>query len=94
MWTCGALLVGVGIFGDYYQWWSSKPFLTNLVSALTGAFFGIPFVLLVLQRITDHQAEQLEKKHVQRLAERASRQFMSSVKRITGPTSGYDDPEK
>jgi hypothetical protein len=91
MWISGVLLIIVGIYGDYHNWWSDRQFLANMVSALTGSLFGIPFVLLVIQRITAYQTEQLEKRQVRRLATRAGQQFSSSVNLIlsTSVEAGY-----
>ncbi len=53
MWGLGPLLVALGALGDQYGWWDSRPFLTNLISGLTGAMFGIPVALLLLPGLTD-----------------------------------------
>ncbi|NUW38406.1 hypothetical protein HTZ77_44480 [Nonomuraea sp. SMC257] len=60
MWAVGMLLATAGWFGDRHGYWSDKPFTTNLVSSLTGAMFGIPVALMVIQRISGRQATHAE----------------------------------
>src|SRR5262245_33953951 len=51
MWTVGGLLAILGLAIDLDGGWADLPFLTNLISSLAGALIGIPFALLVVQRI-------------------------------------------
>jgi ABC-type xylose transport system permease subunit len=44
--AAGVALLVVGILGDSQGWWQSRPFLTNIVSTLAGACFGLPVLLL------------------------------------------------
>jgi hypothetical protein len=56
LWVLGAGLAVLGIVGDDRDWWKDRPFLTNLVSGVTGAGFGIPLALLVLSGLARRQA--------------------------------------
>jgi hypothetical protein len=60
MWLLGAGLVVLGWIGDSRGWWKDRPFLTNLVSSLTAALFGIPFALVILERIANARADREE----------------------------------
>ena len=52
----GVGLVVLGWIGDSRGWWKDRPFLTNLVSSVTTALFGIPFALVILERIANARA--------------------------------------
>lgn len=49
----GIALVGVGLLGDSKGWWQSRPFLTNVLSTIGGACFGLPVALVVLRRVAE-----------------------------------------
>jgi hypothetical protein len=55
LWVVGGILVGLGIYGDQHAWWSERPYLTNLVSSVTGAAFGLPIALLILGELAARQ---------------------------------------
>lgn len=42
LWGVGVVLLGAGWWGDQAGFWSSKPFITNVFSSLTAAWFGVP----------------------------------------------------
>src|SRR3712207_5152553 len=46
--VCGFI---VGLIGDLNGWWAGLAFTSNVLAGTTGACFGIPFAVLVLQRI-------------------------------------------
>jgi hypothetical protein len=48
--SLGLAVVSVGLIGDSFNWWQSRPFLANLLSTIGGACFGIPVALVVLRR--------------------------------------------
>src|SRR5262245_48568765 len=54
--TLGALLMVLGIVGDGFGWWNSRPFTTNLISGVTGACFAIPLALIGLRALSEAQA--------------------------------------
>jgi hypothetical protein len=85
--VCGVV---VGVFGDKHGWWDSRSFLTNLLSSLTGLFFGVPFALMVLTRLSGAQADLIEQRAVRRLAERATENFNAELIefRQTAPLRG------
>jgi hypothetical protein len=72
LWGFGLVLLTLGIWGDRAGFWASKPFLTNTFSALTGAAFGIPLALVVLQRVVASEADAAETRAAQRMAVRVS----------------------
>ncbi|EEP75281.1 conserved hypothetical protein [Micromonospora sp. ATCC 39149] len=61
MWSAGGLGTAVGAAGDQLGWWNDRPFLTNLMSSLVGALFGIPLALIVLRRITAMEGRRTER---------------------------------
>jgi hypothetical protein len=81
--SIGLIVVLLGWWADISGLWNDKPFLTNLASALTGAFFAIPFALIVLQHLETRHAQQLEKKDVSRLACHTATEFYSAVQKLT-----------
>jgi hypothetical protein len=85
MWIIGAALLTVGLIGDCHGFWVNKPFATNVITAFTGALFGIPIALLVLQQITSQQEAQAEARAARRLAARVSGNlYASALKWIVG----------
>jgi hypothetical protein len=68
MWLLGVLTTAAGVLGDAQGWWTDRPFLTNLVSSLAGALFGIPIALIVIQRITALETYRRERQDVVRFA--------------------------
>jgi hypothetical protein len=81
--SIGLIVVILGWRADISGLWNDKPFLTNLASALTGAFFAIPFALIVLQQLSTRQAEQLEKGEIGKLACRTATELYSAVQKLT-----------
>jgi hypothetical protein len=79
LWTTGAVLLAIGIWGDNVGFWDNKPFLTNTFSSLTGAAFGIPLALVVLQRVAASQADAAEARAAQRMAARISTDLAASA---------------
>ncbi|GAA2692115.1 hypothetical protein [Nonomuraea recticatena] len=58
MWCVGLLFVVFGVVGDVLRaWWSSMPFLTNLLTSATAFFFAVPFAVLVLQEASHRMAD-------------------------------------
>lgn len=64
MWLVGVVALAAGMVGDARHWWSSQPFLTNVVSSLTGFLFGVPFALVVLSRLTSVQRDHVSRGQV------------------------------
>jgi hypothetical protein len=61
-WIAGGILFGLGPIGDIAGIWSSLPFLTNMITALTSFCFAVPFAVLVLQELARQQANQSERR--------------------------------
>lgn len=69
--TAGIALAVLGAVGDAAGVWSRFPFLTNLASSLTGALFGLPVALVVVQRLLQAQTEANDRAAAWRLAIRS-----------------------
>jgi len=69
--TAGTVLAALGAVGDGAGVWSRFPFLTNLASSLTGALFGLPVALVVVQRLLQAQTEANDRAAAWRLAVRS-----------------------
>jgi hypothetical protein len=88
MWLIGVVLLVLGWVGDSHGFWSDRPFMTNLVSSVTGAIFGIPFVLVIIQQIATAQAERVEARAAQRLAARVSREMLNAARNMVQDSPG------
>lgn len=75
MLAAGVVLVVLGLVGDLAGFWSDLPFLTNLVSALTGALFGVPVAIVVVQRLLQAQADASDLAAAWRLATRSAHEM-------------------
>jgi hypothetical protein len=60
----GCCLLAVGTLGDARGWWGDAPFLTNVLSSMAGAMFGIPIALLVLPLLADDLTQHAERRAV------------------------------
>jgi hypothetical protein len=69
--SAGTVLAVLGAVGDAFGTWSRFPFLTNLASSLTGALFGLPVALVVVQRLLQAQTDANERAAAWRLAMRS-----------------------
>jgi len=85
----GGCLLALGLAADRFGWWTTRPFLTNLVSGVTSACFGVPFALLILASLTAHQAEQLQQANAKSLFDGALDSLAGWVRRVTASES-YD----
>lgn len=74
----GVVVFTLSAWGDRVGFWSNKPFLTNMISALIGATFAVPFALVVLQRLSFNQTAQFERLAVRRLAARAGEELVEA----------------
>jgi hypothetical protein len=57
MWMCAVAVTTVGVLGDTAGWWVAWPFLSNFLSEVAAAFFGVPFALIVVQRVSAVEGE-------------------------------------
>lgn len=67
---CGLALSFLGIVGDLQGWWEGFGFAANLLSSLTGLMFAVPFALVVLGRLAEHQDDVAEQRRVARISRR------------------------
>jgi hypothetical protein len=77
LWAVGLILLFLGEWGDSTGFWADRPFSTAVVSAMTGAAFGIPLALIILQRVAAAEADAAEARAARRLAVRISTSFAS-----------------
>lgn len=83
LWVFALLFLAAGLWVDSTGWWSSRPFLSNLASSLTGGLFGIPFALIVLQRISAREAARAEQISGMRVAVRATAHMTDATAALT-----------
>ncbi|MBD3135111.1 hypothetical protein [Microbispora bryophytorum] len=51
------MILVIGLMGDSIGVWESSPFLTNLLSSLTGFCFAVPVAIIVLHRVSTYQMD-------------------------------------
>jgi hypothetical protein len=88
--SLGAVVLVLGLTFEGQPWVQDRPFLTNVVSGLCGALFGIPFALFVVQRIARTQAEQVQRKAAHKIARWAADQLVDAVRRLAAFTDSTD----
>ncbi|WP_253868274.1 hypothetical protein [Promicromonospora umidemergens] len=67
---CGIALSFLGVVGDLRGWWEGFGFAANLLSSLTGLMFAVPFALVVVGRLAEHQDDVVEQRRVTRISRR------------------------
>jgi len=82
--SAGFVLAVLGAIGDAAGVWSRFPFLTNLASSLTGALFGLPVALVVVQRLIQAQAEVTDRAAAWRLAMRSAHNMRAAALTLIG----------
>jgi hypothetical protein len=83
MWVTALSLSALGVFGDLHHWWTDLQFVTNLVSSLAGALFGLPVALIVLKWLNAVEAEQRRRQDVVHLARIAVDDVVDNVDALT-----------
>jgi hypothetical protein len=83
LWASGVILLTFGEWGDSNGFWTNKPYLSNTFSSLTGAAFGVPVALVVLQRIAASEADAGEARAARRMASRVSADLAATVGALT-----------
>lgn len=78
----GMILLIVGVLGDIEKWWNELPFSSNILAGFTGALIGVPFVLLILGRMTAHQSEEMERRTARWLQQKAASDLCAIAGRI------------
>jgi hypothetical protein len=97
MWVLGLAVFLTGLWVDELGWWADRPFLSNMSSALASVLFGTPFALLVIQSLTEAEADRLAKKSTIELTLRATEHLESvasglTVKLISRDLRGRAEP--
>ncbi|MEO3785059.1 hypothetical protein ABGB12_17140 [Actinocorallia sp. B10E7] len=69
--------------GDFNGWWEERSFLTNMLSAICGALFGIPVALIFLQQISTQQALLIEKRRTVALARKVINNLKVAVESLS-----------
>jgi len=82
--SAGAVLAVLGAAGDAAGLWSRFPFLTNLASSLTGALFGLPVALVVVQRLLQAQTEANDRAAAWRLAGQSAYRMRTAAVTLAG----------
>ena len=82
--STGTVLAVLGAVGDAAEVWSRFPFLTNLASSLTGALFGLPVALVVVQRLLQAQTEANDRAAAWRLAMRSVHSMRIAAVTLSG----------
>lgn len=75
----GFITVGLGVYGDFRQWWEGWSFLTNLVSSFASLLFGVPTALVVLSHLSGMQADAIERRSLRRSVHQAAADFEAAV---------------
>ncbi|MFI6076315.1 hypothetical protein ACIA5C_32700 [Actinoplanes sp. NPDC051343] len=88
----GTTLLVLGVVGDATGVWSHVPFLTNVASSLTGALFGLPVALVVVQRLLDTQTAANDRAEASRLLVRSVQHMRVAALTLAGPASDDDLP--
>src|SRR5690242_14268063 len=79
LWTICVLVAAVGVWGDRAGWWSGRPFVTNVISSVVGACFGVPIALFVLQALTVTQARAFEYQGAARTYQNALASLLTDI---------------
>ena len=76
----GGLFV-LGLVGDHRHWWKDVSFWPNVMTSLSGFFFGVPIALVLLATITQEREDKSQRDKLEQLSSTAWGQF---VLRVTG----------
>lgn len=82
MWALGVALLAVGVWFDHTHRWDDFPFLTNMVSALDGALFGLPVALVVVTRLAVREANRNEEAEIFRRLGNVSRRLSDQARDV------------
>ncbi len=84
LWAGGAALLAFGAWGDSSGFWADKPYLSNTLSEMTSAAFGVPVALVLLQRLASSESAAAESRSARRMARRVSADLESTVRTLAG----------
>jgi hypothetical protein len=79
----GISVLALGVYGDSQAWWDSYPFVTNVLSSTCGVFFGIPFAVLVLQRLIAGQESASQAETINRMYVASAAELVAAVDMFT-----------
>lgn len=82
MWIIGSILLIIGVWIDAKHGWDQLPFLTNMVSALDGALFGLPVALVVVTRLAVREANRSEYEEIFRRLGNVSRRMFEQARDV------------
>lgn len=94
LWPAGCIIMAIGLEGDGDGWWNNHPFLGNLATSAVGACFGIPFALLILQYIIEHQSQITERRKALTMYSQRVEELRSVVALMDSHTYDRDEFEK
>lgn len=78
----GLALSILGLKADSGHWWADEPFLTNMVSGVASACFGIPFALVVLARLNVRQLRQVRDQEARSLRSHSFHDLKSRIQNV------------
>jgi len=87
--TLGAACLAFGLIIEGEPWVADHPFGVNVASGVTTALFGIPFAILIVQRLIQSNERKARRAAVQGAAEWAADQLVATTRRLVAFT---DDP--
>jgi hypothetical protein len=71
----GIVSFTVGIYGDFNDWWSDKPYATNIFTAFTSACFGIPIAVVLLRKLATMQVDYTQRKKAKAILQVSSNEI-------------------
>ncbi len=89
--SLGVALTVICVAVDIEGHWDRLPFLTSLMSGITGALFGLPVGLIILSRLSAHQAEWTGRSRTERQLREAVEDLKRVAYSLVSPTRNPDD---
>jgi len=86
----GTSLLLLGVAGDLFGWWAGLSYLTNVLSSLTGACFGIPVALLLIAAITDRRTAAALRRDCLRQGTLAADRLLASASPFAAANAAQD----
>ncbi|QIZ01261.1 hypothetical protein HEP87_56125 [Streptomyces sp. S1D4-11] len=80
----GFALFGGGLWLDHIDWWTGHDYFLNIYSGLTGACFGVPTALLLLNQLANAQDEARRTAHAREKASEKAVAFEEALLSIFG----------
>lgn len=89
--SLGIVLTIICVAADIKGNWDRLPFLTNLMSNMAGALFGLPLALVILSRLSAYQTERANRLRIERLLVKAVKNLEGDVHRLITPRERDDE---